>query len=48
VHRHIEAAKSRLEVSTRVQAILALDIAMENGFSAQRGLGSTLLLSNPY
>jgi DNA-binding CsgD family transcriptional regulator len=47
VHRHIEAAKSRLEVSTRVQAILALDIAMENGFSAQRGLGSTLLLSNP-
>jgi DNA-binding CsgD family transcriptional regulator len=28
VHRHIEAAKHRLEVSTRVQAILALDFAM--------------------
>jgi DNA-binding CsgD family transcriptional regulator len=28
VHRHIEAAKLRLEVSTRVQAIRALDVML--------------------
>jgi len=43
VHRHIEAAKQRLEVSTRVQAILALDIAIESGYSPHRMLGSTAL-----